>query len=58
MKFKTLYDGEKAVVIDRNGKKTFHSGPRRVNIRFCGIKSSSCLKVLFKKIGLSLYGKV
>lgn len=30
MKFKTIYDGEKAVVVDRNGKKDFYDGPKRI----------------------------
>lgn len=30
MKFKTIFDGEKAIVIDRNGKKDIYEGPKRI----------------------------
>lgn len=34
MKFKTIYDGEKAIVVDRYGEKTYHEGPKRVFLFF------------------------
>lgn len=30
MKYKTVYDGERALIIDRNGKKSVFDGPKRV----------------------------
>lgn len=38
MKFKTVYDGERALIIDRHGKKNVLDGPKRVNQIFRFIK--------------------
>ena len=32
MKFKTIYEGEKAILIDRNGEKSLIEGPQRVKL--------------------------
>ena len=32
MKFKTIYEGEKAILIDRNGEKSLVDGPKRVKL--------------------------